>query len=304
MKKKIILFTMITLGLLHANVHAEDTNANTKSMEQLSKEIANPLAQIWNLSFQYNYTTIKGDLVDGSEHLQTTLFQPVLPVPLGDEYTFFARPVITFIEGPSEIGITGGTPAQPIGHGTERSAEWGDIILPVGIGIAKQLGWSWGAGLTFIFPTSNNDLLGSHQYQAGPTLLALWANEDWMIGGHLQHWWGFADDGADDSDPIIKAAHDRDLNHSNLQYFIIKHLPDAWQLRASPNISVDWEASSGNRLSLPIAFGVGKMFKIGPMPVMLMAEYQYFVVSPDAIGADNTIMIQANFIIKNPFGDL
>jgi hypothetical protein len=32
-----------------------------KSMEELSKEIANPLAQIWNLSFQYNYTRIGGD---------------------------------------------------------------------------------------------------------------------------------------------------------------------------------------------------------------------------------------------------
>lgn len=304
MKKITVYITMFMMALLQNHAFAEERNSESKSMEQLSKEIANPLAQIWNMSFQYNYTTIKGDIVDGSEHLQTVLFQPVLPIPIGDKYTFFARPVITYIEGPSEVGITGGTPAQPVGHGTERSSEFGDLILPVGIGVAKQLGWSWGGGLTFIFPTSNNDLLGSHQYQAGPTALALWANEDWMVGGHLQHWWGFADDGADDSNPVIKAAHDRDLNHTDIQYFIIHHLPDAWQLRASPHITVDWSASSGNKLTLPIAFGVGKMFKIGPMPVMLMAEYQYSVVSPDDIGPDNTIMIQANFIIKNPFGDL
>jgi hypothetical protein len=105
------------------------------------------------------------------EHLQTGLFQPVLPVPIRDEYTAFARPVITYIEGPSEAGITGGTPGNPVGHGRERSGELGDIILPIGAGVANALGWSWGAGATFIFPTSQNDLLGSHQYQAGPTAL-------------------------------------------------------------------------------------------------------------------------------------
>ena len=176
MKIIIPLIMCSLLMVFHVNAMAEEQK--TKSMEELSKEIANPLAQIWNLSFQYNYTDIGGDLVDGSEHLQTGLFQPVLPVPIGDKYTAFARPVITYIEGPSEVGITGGTPANPVGHGTEKSGELGDIILPIGAGVANALGWSWGAGATFIFPTSNNDLLGSHQYQAGPTVLALWANED------------------------------------------------------------------------------------------------------------------------------
>jgi hypothetical protein len=301
--KNILLFTILFMvSLLPVSMFADE--GKEKSMEELSKEIANPLAQIWNLSFQYNYTDVGGDLVDGSEHVQTGLFQPVLPVPMGDKYTVFARPVIPVIEGPSKVGITGGTPANPIGQGQERSTELGDIILPVGAGVANALGWSWGAGATFIFPTSNNDLLGSHQYQAGPTALALWANEDWMIGGHLQHWWGIADDGDSESNPTVRAAHDKNLNHTNLQYFIIRHLPNAWQLRASPNITIDWEADSDNKLTLPIAIGIGNMLKLGPMPVMLVAEYQYSVISPDNIGSESTIMLQANFIIKNPFGNL
>ncbi len=302
MKRSIVLVVASILIFFHINALASE--ATGKSMEELSKEIANPLAQIWNLSFQYNYNRINGDLVDGREHVQSTLFQPILPVPMGDKYTFFARPVITYIEGPNKAGITGGTPANPIGQGSDRSSEFGDIILPVGAGVANALGWSWGAGATFIFPTSNNDLLGSHQYQAGPTALALWANEDWMIGGHLQHWWGFADDGGSNDNPIIRTAHEKNLNHTNLQYFIIRHLPNAWQLRASPNVTIDWEADSDNKLTLPIAIGIGKMFKIGPMPVMLMAEYQYSIISPDNIGNESTIMLQANFIIKNPFGNM
>ena len=299
MIKLIKTASILAICLLPMGLQAEE-----KSMEELSQELANPLAQIWNLSFQYNHTKITGDLVDGGQYIDTTLFQPVLPVPLEGGYTAFARPVITYIKGPTTVGISGGTPSNPIGVGLNENSEFGDIILPMGVGKVNKLGWSWGAGLTFIFPTSNNDLLGSHQYQAGPTALALWANEDWTIGTHIQHWWGFANDGKSDKNPIIKAAHDKDLNHTDMQYFIVRNLPNAWQLRASPHITYDWSAKEDNRLTLPIALGVGKMVKIGPMPVMLMAEYQKTLISPDNIGSDSTIMLQVNFIIKNPFGDL
>ncbi|MCK5819277.1 MAG: hypothetical protein KAH18_08485 [Psychromonas sp.] len=272
-----------------------------KTMEEMSKELANPLAQIWNLSFQYNYTKIGGDKVDGDEHMQTTVFQPVLPIPIGDEYTAFARPVITYIEGPTGVGISGGTPVVPVGHGVERSSEFGDTILPIGIGKVVTEGLSWGVGATFIFPTSQNNLLGSHQYQAGPTALALWTNKNWVVGGHLQHWWGFADSG-DDSNLLIRGKHKESANHTDLQYFIIRHLPNAWQIRMSPHITANWNAH--DKFVVPLAIGVGKMLKIGPMPVMLMAEYQMPIIAPDDIAPESTIMLQANFIIKNPFGDL
>ena len=277
--------------------------AEEKSMEELSKELANPLAQIWNLSFQYNHTKLSGDLLNGNPTLDTTLFQPVLPVPLEGGYTAFARPVVTYIKGPT-ARFGGSYNFNGYDMGLDDSSDFGDLILPVGIGRVNRFGWSYGVGVTFIFPTSNNDLLGSHQYQAGPTALLLWANKDWTIGTHIQHWWGIKDDGKSNDDPIIKAAHEKSLNHTDMQYFIVKHLPDAWQLRASPHVTYDWSAPKDNRLTLPIALGIGKMIKIGPMPVMLMAEYQKTLISPDDIGNDSTIMLQANFIIKNPFGDL
>lgn len=298
-----LIFVLASVGV-GSFVGIGAAQAQEKSMDELSKEIANPLAQIWNLSFQHNRSILTGDALDGEERLNTTLFQPVLPVPAGDKYTFFARPVFTLINGPSSGEISGGSPSSPIGHGTDRTTQLGDMILPIGAGVANALGWSFGGGLTFIFPTSQNDLLGSHKYQMGPTALALWANDKWMIGGHLQHWWDIGNDKAADDNPMIAAAHAKDLNHTDVQYFIIRHLPNAWQLRASPHISMNWEAESGEGLTLPIALGIGKMVKLGPMPVMLMAEYQYSLVAPDAIGIESVFMLQANFIIKNPFGSL
>ncbi len=38
--------------------------------------------------------------------------------------------------------------------------------------------------------------------------------------------------------------------------------------------------------------------------LQLMAEYQQDVMIPEYIESEKTIMVQANFIIKNPFGEL
>ena len=119
--------------LLVAVVGVMGGYAEEKSMDQLSKELANPLAQIWNLSFQHNRSLITGDVVDGHDYLNTTLFQPVLPIPLGDKYTAFARPVITILDGPTRGTITGGTPSQPVGLGSDRTIEFGDISIRRGI---------------------------------------------------------------------------------------------------------------------------------------------------------------------------
>ena len=291
--KKILLGGFVVVSLLATSLIAKE-----KTMEELSKEMSNPLAQIWNLSFQNNYTTIKSDLVDGDDHINTTLFQPVLPVPLDNGMTAFARPVITYIDAPTGVGINVDNPQHPVAVGKNREAKLGDLILPIGVGIVRMKGWSYGGGLTFIFPTSQHKVVASHQYQVGPTALALWGSDDWTIGAHIQHWWGVAGDSDFDSNTRDYA------NHTDMQYFIMYHLPHAWQLRASPHITYNWNAKSDNKLTLPLAFGVGKMVKIGPMPVQLMIEYQKTVISPDTVGADSTLMMQANFIIKNPFGDL
>ena len=289
-------------GVIAVSLSVTSLTAKEKTMEELSKEMANPLAQIWNLSFQNNYTTYKGEAsfpdgktVSGEDHINTTLFQPVLPIPLENGMTAFARPVLTYIDAPTGVGVHVDNPGHATAFGKNREAKPGDLILPVGVGVVKMKGWSYGIGATFIFPTSQHKVVASHQYQAGPTVLALYANDRWTVGTHIQHWWGVADDGTDG----VEMA-----NHTDMQYFIIYNLPRAWQLRASPHITVNWNAASGHQLTLPLALGVGKMIKIGPMPVQLMAEYQKSVVTPDYITSEDTIMLQANFIIKNPFGDL
>jgi hypothetical protein len=60
----------------------------------------------------------------------------------------------------------------------------------------------------------------------------------------------------------------------------------------SPNIMVNWKASGGNAYTVPIGFGVGKLFKFGKLPVKLGLEAQYSVVRPDDLGTQWNIRIQ------------
>ena len=89
MKKISVLVTLVVLSLVQVTALADE--GQEQSMDELSKSIANPLEQVWNLAFQHNYMRLSGDLIDGDEHINATLFQPVLPLPVGDRYAFLAR---------------------------------------------------------------------------------------------------------------------------------------------------------------------------------------------------------------------
>ena len=129
-------------------------------------------------------------------------------------------------------------------------------MLPIGVGVVKQQGFSYGIGTTFIFPTSKHPTVASHQYQAGPTALAVYANQYLTVGVHVQHWWGVDRD----SDKLAK--NNPLANHSDIFYFIVYNLPNTWQLRSSAHITYNFNVAKNNKLTLPLAIGVGKMIKL------------------------------------------
>jgi hypothetical protein len=48
-----------------------------------------------------------------------------------------------------------------------------------------------------------------------------------------------------------------------------------------PTVVVDWEADSGNKLTLPIGLGITKTVRWGKVPVKLRFEPQYSIIRPD-----------------------
>ncbi len=129
---KTLLGGFVAVSLLSTSLSAKE-----KTMEELSQEMSNPLAQIWNLSFQNNYTTINAEVgnpvangtISGEDYINTTLFQPVLPIPLNNGMTAFARPVFTYIDAPTGVGRHVNNPNHVTAFGKNREAKLGDLIF-------------------------------------------------------------------------------------------------------------------------------------------------------------------------------
>ena len=68
-----------------------------------------------------------------------------------------------------------------------------------------------------------------------------------------------------------------------------------------PTISIDWEASSGDKLTLPSGLGITKTIRFGKTPMKLRFEPQYSIVRPDDFGTVWNFRVQVTPVIRNPF---
>ena len=62
---------------------------------------------------------------------------------------------------------------------------------------------------------------------------------------------------------------------------------------------VDWEASSGNKVSFPVGLQVGKLRKLGPMPVKFDLQVQYYAVHPQVYGSKWNVQLQITPILPS-----
>ncbi len=259
---------------------AEEPRAGGQlSAEELNRQLNNPVSSVWSLNFQSNITQLENSGPDlagwhngNSEWFYNLNFQPVLPLKLTESWNVITRPVFPiFAERPVFDG-----------NNFQDESGLGDISLFSLFSPAQpQGGLLWGVGPSFIFPTATKDALGQEKWQAGPAAVALHLGSEWIFGVLGQHWWSMA--GADDR---------ATTSQSNVQYFLFRLLPNQWQIGMAPSITVDWKADEGNEVTFPIGLGVGKLVKLGKLPVKLTFEVDYAVVHPDDIGQRWNLRIQ------------
>ena len=142
----------------------------------------------------------------------------------------------------------------------------------------------WGVGPSIIFPTATDDRLGSSLWSAGPALVVLTMPGKWVVGGLAQNIWSFA--GPSD---------EGDVNSFLFQYFINYNLSHGWYLSATPVITANWEASGGNKWTVPFGGGVGRLVKFGKQPVDFKVQAYWNVVKPD-LGPDWSMLFQVKFL--------
>ena len=253
------------------------------SLEEIDQQLNNPLTSLWSLTLQENFTLKKGDLTNSTQTANSFFFQPALPIPVGNDKTFIARPVIPLVTSPvADSGSKDGFSGHETGLG--------DIQLLSLYGPDKSDGLVWGIGPTFKFPTATDDLLGAGKWQTGPAAMLLNLGDTWTSGLVVQHWWSFAGD--DDR---------ASTNQTDLQYIFRRKIPGAASIGMGPTMTIDWQAEEGNRITLPIGLGITKTVRFGKTPVKIRFEPQYSLLKPDDFGTTWNFRFQITPVIPSPF---
>jgi hypothetical protein len=163
----------------------------SKSLEEVNKDVTNPLSSTWSISFQQNNYLL--DIQGKNDHWNSNLnFQPVLPVALTKDWMLITRPVVPVFNSVPHF--------NPHNTGEiKRTTGLGDTILMEMLGpTPKLLGkWLLGLGPTFIFPTASSDFTGQGKWQAGPAGIVGYLSGKWSIGysgNVLANWKADGDD--------------------------------------------------------------------------------------------------------------
>jgi hypothetical protein len=220
----------------------------------LAKATQNPLAAMYSLPLQNNTTFGNGPY---SRTQNVLNIQPVLPFSLGKNVNLINRIILPLITQPSsteDLSSTG----------------LGDISWSIWLSPSKAGKIIWGFGPAIQLPTSSSLEFGSGEFGFGPSLVALTMVDSWVMGIVTNNVWTFGDIGE---------------SKFVFQYFVNYNLPKAWYLVTAPINAANWNIDSDQRWTVPFGAGIGKVFKVGKLPVNFNVQMYYNAVRPDGIGA-------------------
>lgn len=151
---------------------------------------------------------------------------------------------------------------------------------------STKSGFSWGVGPVFLMPTATEPHLGSKKWGAGPSAVFVQQTEHWTLGLLASQIWSFAGE-----------SERSDVNVTGLQPFIVYHLPEAWSLMFTSEYTYDWTAG---HQTVPLNFLVGKLFRIGELPVSVSVGGRYYADKPEG-GPDWGVRILVVFVLPDFF---
>jgi hypothetical protein len=274
------------------------------TLGQMSKLMDNPIG---NVAMWFNQVDIFGltnDEVSKSRDETQVNYMGIIQIPtsISENWSIIHRGVYSVPSFPmsqSKINNASGfsPPSQPPGGGgpglppssgpelpidrfSGRTTGFGDMYY-VGLvspKAAPQIGdgsFIWGLGIDQSFRTATEDVLGTGKWSTGPAALAGYLGPKVKVAALVQNY--FSHSGDSDRDKV---------RLMNLQYFYYYSLSDVMSIGAGPNIIANWEASKGDKWTVPIGLGINRTFQFGKVPVRIGAEAFYNVVRPDSIGSN------------------
>jgi len=221
----------------------------------------NPISSLISLPFKFNFDY-------GAENGDGTILniQPVYPITKGN-WNYVNRLIVPVASVDGAIS----TPENPNPSGTDSASGLGDTNYSLYLSPVKYGKVIWGAGPSVMFPTANEDQLGSGRLSAGITGVALSPVKWGSLGILGRQLWS-----VDDDDERS------DVNQTLIEPFVNYNLDKGWFLLTDMVITANWEAPSDQRWTVPVGGGAGRIYKIGSQAVNNRLEAYYNVERPDA----------------------
>ncbi|WP_296707321.1 hypothetical protein [Rhodoblastus sp.] len=146
-------------------------------------------------------------------------------------------------------------------------------------------GWLWGVGPVVQIPTASSPLLGSSVWGGGATGVLVYMKGPWVAGVLVNNVWSLGG---------TSGRFGTSYNNFLTQPFVNYNFGAGWYVTSSPIVTANWE-TQGTKWTVPVGGGVGRVIKIGKLPVNLMVGAYYNVIRPD-LGADWQLRTQVTFI--------
>jgi hypothetical protein len=262
MKKTTFLLIML-ISVVSITTQAQSEEEPSEA--DLAKKAQNPIANMISVPIQNN--TSYG--IGADNRTSNTLnVQPVVPIGLGKKWNLITRTIIPIV-------------TMPDYSSTEKSSTTGlgDINLSLFFA-PKESKVIWGVGPIIALPTATDPALGAQEFGIGPSIIVVQMSGKWVYGATVNQTWSVSND---------------NLNQLYIQYFINYNLPNSWYLSTNPIVTANWNADSGNQWIVPFGGVVGKLFKLGKLPINAQAGAFYNAVKPDG-GAEWQTRFQLQFL--------
>ena len=229
--------------------------AQQADQASLAKAAQNPVANMISVPFQNN-TAFGWGAYDRTQNVLN--IQPVVPFKLGASVNLITRTIVPIVSQPdiaSESGSTFGL---------------GDVNASLFLSPASPGKLIWGVGPAISLNTATDDVLGTGKWAVGPSVVLLTMPGNWVVGVLANNLWSVAGD-----------ENRADVNQMLIQYFVNYNLPNGWYLASAPINTVNWKAAT-DKATIPLGGGVGKLFRLGRLPVNGSVQAYVNVVKPDA----------------------
>lgn len=219
----------------------------------LAKKLANPIANLISVPFQFNYDKGYGP---GNADRWTLNVQPVIPISIGEDWNLILRTIVPFIY--QDAVATGLSSDSGVGDTTQSF--FFSPKDPVN-------GWIIGGGPVVLWPTGTDPQLRSEQLGLGPTIVALRQENGWTYGLLANHIWA-----------VTHSDDHPDVNSTFLQPFVGYTWKTATTLTLNTESTYNWTA---DQWTVPVNLVLSQVLKVGGQPVQFFIGGRTYLESPE-----------------------